>query len=345
MLAAGLAKYNEGQRTNHEREDKSAMITRKVTASESGKRLHRFLRSLLPNMPLGQVYKMIETGKVRVNGKRKKQNYELAAADELTIFMDEEAFRAASPTGGKPTRKFVGVNANITVVHEDDELLVVDKPVGELTHPDRTEQKQTLINRVHAYLHRKGELDSPVFQPATANRLDRNTSGLVLVGKTAGMLHQLNQWMKTRELGKFYVTVAEGTMSGTGTITDALVRDVGANRTRVVRGRGGAQGKGAEQREAVTRYRVLDAADTHSLVEVELVSGRTHQIRAHFQSIGHPLLGDVKYGGKPFERINHQLLHAWRIVLPDGRTFSAPPPPLFQRVLQQTGLELPEHHH
>lgn len=321
------------------------MITRKVTASESGKRLHRFLRALLPNFPLGQIYKMIETGKVRVNGKRKKQNYELAADDELTIYMAEDAFRAAGPATRRPKPKYTGINARIDVVYEDGELLVVNKPVGELTHPDRTEQKQTLINRVHAYLHKKGELDSPVFQPAPANRLDRNTSGLVLVGKTAGMLHQLNEWNKHRALGKFYVTVAEGRMSGTGTITGALVRDAGANRSRVVRdNRQGfaANDRGAEQREAMTRYRVLDAGDTHCLVEVELVSGRTHQIRAHFHSIGHPLLGDVKYGGKPLDRVNHQLLHAWRITLPDGRSFSTPPPELFHRVLRQTGLTLPK---
>lgn len=321
------------------------MITRKVTASESGKRLHRFLRALLPNMPLGQIYKMIETGKVRVNGKRKKQNYELAAGDELAIFMAEDAFRAARPAAGKLKPKFTGINANISVVYEDGELLVVDKPIGELTHPDRTEQKRTLINRVHAYLHKKGELDSPVFLPAPANRLDRNTSGLVLVGKTAGMLHQLNEWIKNRTLGKYYVTVAEGRMAGSGIITDALVRDAAANRTWVVRSGGKglpAAEREAEPLEAVTRYRVLDAGETHSLVEVELVSGRTHQIRAHFQGIGHPLLGDVKYGGRPLDRVNHQLLHAWRITLPDGRAFVAPPPALFGRVLRQTGLAMPE---
>jgi len=320
------------------------MITRQVTASESGKRLHRYLRTLMPNLPLGQIYKMIDLGKVRVNGKRKKQNYELSAGDELTIFMDEEAFAAASPKKGTKERKFTGVNANIDVVYEDDELLVVNKPVGELTHPDRTEQRNTLVGRVHAYLYRKGELDSRLFSPAPANRLDRNTSGLVLVGKTAGMLHQLNRWIQQREIGKYYITVAEGDMAGSGTIAGTLVRDAANNRTRVVRDDGRARrgiGEGAEEKEAETRYRVLSAKGGYSLVEVELISGRTHQIRAHFQSIGHPLAGDVKYGGKPIGRLNHQLLHAWRIELPDGRTFHAPPPPLFKEVLDKAGLKLP----
>lgn len=315
------------------------MITRKVTASESGKRLHRYLRMLMPNLPLGQIYKMIDQGKVRVNGKRKKQNYELAAGDELTLFMEEGAFAEASRRR-EPERKFAGVSANVNVVYEDGELLVVNKPAGLLTHPDRTEQKRTLISRVHAYLYRKGELDSRLFLPAPANRLDRNTSGLVLVGKTAGMLHQLNRWIQNREIGKFYVTVVEGRLSGEGVIRRALARDGGRNRTLVVRGgNGGADGSGTpDAKEAETRYRVLATAERHSLVEAELVSGRTHQIRAHFQAIGHPLAGDIKYGGKPVGEWNRQLLHAWRIELPDGRAFEAPPPPPFLKVMKETGL-------
>jgi len=317
------------------------MITRRVTVSESGKRLHRYLRTLMPNMPLGQLYKMIDQGKVRVNGKRKKQNYELAAGDELTIFMEEEAFAEASRRR-EPERKFTGVSANIDVVYEDAELIVVNKPAGLLTHPDRTEQKRTLISRVHAYLYRKGELDSRLFLPAPANRLDRNTSGLVLVGKTAGMLHQLNRWIKERRIGKFYLTVVEGRLSGEGAIRKALVRDDGSNVTRVARGgdRQAADGQAAvaAAKEAETRYRVLSSAERYSLVEVELVSGRTHQIRAHFRSIGHPLAGDVKYGGKPLAGLNHQLLHAWRIELPDGRFFEAPPPPPFLDALKKAGL-------
>ena len=315
------------------------MINRTVTPSESGKRLHRYLRSLMPNIPLGQIYKMIDSGKVKVNGKRKNQNYELAVSDELTIYMDEQAFKQASPdTVKKP--KYAGINSKIDVIYEDAELLVVNKPIGELTHPDRAEQRDTLINRVHAYLYKKGELDSHLFQPAPANRLDRNTSGLVLIGKTAGMLHRLNQWIKTRELGKYYITIIEGRLSGSGTISGLLVRDEANNRTRVVRG-GEAQSELTKEKEASTKYNVLQAGSAYSVVEVELISGRTHQIRTHFQSIGHPLLGDVKYGGKPVAAVNHQLLHALRIELPDGRTFRAPLPPLFRQMLKQVGLHVP----
>lgn len=312
------------------------MITRTITASESGKRLHRYLRNLMPNLPLGQIYKMIDQGKAKVNGKRKNQNYELAAGDELTLYVDDTQYTEASK--GQKKTKYVGVNANIDVVFEDDLLLVVQKPAGMLTHPDRTDQKDTLINRVHAYLYRKGELDSPLFMPATANRLDRNTSGLVLVGKTAGMLHQLNQWIQRHELEKYYVTIVEGKLEGEGTLSASLVRDERSNRTLVAGDPAAKAGSAGQEKSAVTHYRSLQSGRGYSLVEVELVSGRTHQIRTHFQSIGHSLLGDVKYGGKPFAGVNHQLLHAWRIRLPDGREFRAPLPDLMRRTLERAGL-------
>lgn len=316
------------------------MINRKVTPSEGGKKLHRFLRNLMPNIPLGQIYKMIDQGKVRVNGKRKNQNYELAAGDELTIHVEEEAYKEASI--GQKKAKYVGVNANIDVVYEDAELLVANKPTGMLTHPDQADQKDTLVNRVHAYLYRKGELDSPMFMPATANRLDRNTSGLVLVGKTAGMLHRLNQWIQKHELSKYYVTIVEGHLTGEGTLSGDLIRDEKSNRTHVVTSTADAERHGGadKTKTAITHYRVLQPGASYSLVEIELVSGRTHQIRTHFQSIGHPLLGDIKYGGRRYGDVNHQLLHAWRIAMPDGREFKAPLPAELKATCDRIGLRV-----
>lgn len=330
------------------------MITRRITGTEQGKRLHRYLRTLMPNLPLGQLYGMIDQGRVRINGKRKKNpNYELAAGDELTLLMDEADFERASQGSGRKKAKFAGVPGQLDIVHEDGELLVVCKPAGLLTHPDRSEWKNTLISRVHAYLYRKGELDSALFMPATANRLDRNTSGLVLVGKTAGMLHLLNRWIQNRELRKYYLTIVQGHLTGEGTIERPLLRDERGNVTRALgdgrlspgEGKGRAETAGIrteiipeEAKAATTRYRALAHAGGCTLVEAELVSGRTHQIRSHFQSIGHPLLGDLKYGGRRFGDLNHQLLHAWRIVLPDGREFRAAPPPRMRRTMDELGF-------
>ncbi|OUM97430.1 MAG: hypothetical protein BAA02_06170 [Paenibacillaceae bacterium ZCTH02-B3] len=320
------------------------MITRRITGTEQGKRLHRYLRTLMPNLPLGQLYGMIDKGRVRINGKRKKNpNYELVAGDEVTLLMDEAEFERASRGNDRKNAKFAGVPGKLDIVHEDGELLVVCKPAGLLTHPDRSEWKNTLISRVHAYLYRKGELDSALFLPATANRLDRNTSGLVLVGKTAGMLHRLNRWIQDRELRKYYLTIVEGHLSGEGTIERPLLRNERSYVTRAVEA--GCTGSGVpaadvpeEAKAATTRYRALAQAGGCTLVEAELVSGRTHQIRSHFQSIGHPLLGDLKYGGRRFGDLNHQLLHAWRIILPDGREFRAAPPPRMRRIMDELGF-------
>ncbi|MFC5404004.1 RluA family pseudouridine synthase [Cohnella soli] len=314
------------------------MINRTVTPSEGGKRLHRYLRNLMPNIPLGQIYKMIDNGKVKINGKRKKQDYELVAGDVLSLYVEESIYQEASI--GQRKQKYVGVNANVDVLYEDAELLVVNKPVGMLTHPDQTDQKDTLVNRVHAYLYRKGELDSPLFMPATANRLDRNTSGIVLVGKTARMLHALNQMIQKHELSKFYVTIVEGRLTGEGTLAEDLIRDEKSNRTRVASGNVDIERLGGvgQVKSAETRYRVLQTGASHSLVEIELISGRTHQIRSHFQHIGHSLLGDIKYGGHRFGDINHQLLHAWRIELPDGREFKAPVPSDMRSAMARAGL-------
>ncbi len=311
------------------------MITRTVTPSESGKKLHRYVRQLLPNCPLGQIYKMIDQGKVKVNGKRKNQNYELSAGDELHFYLEEEAFRTASGGEESKPRKFAGVKADIDVVYEDHELLIVNKPAGLLTHPDQSEHKNTLITRVHAYLHQKNELDSRLFLPATANRLDRNTSGLVIIGKTAGMLHQVNQWIQKRELHKTYVTIVHGQLHGSGTLRNRVVRAESGNRTTIV-----SENSEEEGKEAVTHYRSLASGNGATLVEVELESGRTHQIRLHFQSIGHSLIGDLKYGGRMVGSLNHQLLHAYRLSLPDGRSFAAIPPEPFRAMMKRLDIPL-----
>jgi 23S rRNA pseudouridine955/2504/2580 synthase len=284
----------------------------------------------MPNAPLGQIYRMIDDGHIRVNGKRKNQNYELASGDQLTIRMDESAFKET--VGQEKKQKFIGIHSQIDVVFENHELLVVNKPVGLLTHPDIAESKQTLITQVHAYLYRKGELDSTLFLPASANRLDRNTSGLVLIGKTARMLHQLNQWIQQRSVEKHYVTIVQGNLRGHGEITGSLVREARNNKTRV-------DEASDQSKEAITRFHALHNNNGYTLVNIELISGRTHQIRSHFQSIGHPLLGDIKYGGTRFEQINHQLLHAWKIVLPDGRIFAVKPPQQFLQVLRKINID------
>jgi len=308
-----------------------------MSQPDSGKKLHRYLRQALPGLPLSGVYKLIRVGRIKVNGRKGHNDTLLQAGDVLTIYMPEEEFRALS----RPARKFGGVSTDLSIIHEDGHLLVVNKPVGLLTHPDATEHKDTLVSRALAYLHQRGELaDGRSFMPATVNRLDRNTSGIILIGKDGDTLRRLSEDIREHRLRKYYLTVVWGAIKQSGEVNSDLVRDERSGRTLVasrVHARTSAETQ-ARVQGAVTRYVPLGTAGPFTLLQVEIESGRTHQIRAHLQDIGHPLLGDVKYGGKPAFAVTHHLLHAQSVVLADGRTFVAPPSPEFMGVLEQSGL-------
>jgi len=297
---------------------------------DSGKKLHRFVRQALPGLPLSGVYKMIRVGRVKVNGKKGQVDTLLQPGDCLSLYIHQDEYAELA----KSRPKFGGMRSDIDIVYEDAHLLVVNKPVDLLTHPDSSEHKDTLINRALSYLYRRGEIaDSRSFLPATVNRLDRNTSGIVLIGKDTNTLRTLAEAIRDRRVEKTYLAVVWGKLAGSGAVDKPLLREEWTNRTV------GALEGAADGRSALTRYLALGSAAGFTLVEIALISGRTHQIRAHMQAIGHPLLGDSKYGGKPAFDLNHQLLHAYTVKLPDGRLFVADPPADFLRVLAQTGLK------
>ncbi len=306
------------------------MITLVIAREDSGKKLHRYMRQRLSEMPLSGIYKMIRVGRVKVNGKKGKRETVLQPGDELTLYLPEEEFAVLS----KPKRKFSGMRSDIDVVYEDQHLLVVNKPVDLLTHPDETEHKDTLIGRALAYLYKRKEIaDSRAFMPATVNRLDRNTSGLVLIGKDGDTLRQLTADIREHKVQKTYVTIVHGELHQDGVIDAPLHRQEGENRTYIARG-----SQLRDAKSAKTHYRVLAVGHDITLLEVDIESGRTHQIRVHLKSIGHPLLGDTKYGGKPVFGLTHHLLHAYRVTLSDGQEFVAPLSFLFTSVLKKAGL-------
>ncbi|MBX6395303.1 MAG: RluA family pseudouridine synthase [Alicyclobacillaceae bacterium] len=307
------------------------MVEYVITRAESGKKLHRFVRQALPRLPLSGVYKWIRVGKVKVNRKKGKPDLVLREGDVVQLFVPEEEYEALR----KQTGKFHGVPRILEVLHEDEDILVVNKPPGLLTHPDREEHKDTLINRVLAYLYDKGEWDGRAFAPATANRLDRNTSGIVLIGKHADALRELNEQIRGRQVEKRYFALVHGRIREQGVLKGALVRDPVRNRTRVAPASSDLSGV----LEAETRYRPLASAGDTTLLDVTLVSGRTHQIRAHLAGAGHPVVGDIKYGGRPAGGLRHQFLHAYFLRLADGRAFMAPLPKELYRCLMSLGYE------
>ncbi len=280
-----------------------------ITKNDADQRLDKFITKSVPNLPKSLMYKYIRLKRIKVNSKRTEISTRLRVGDTVDMYINDEFFEKSE------TRyDFTGASKNLDMVYEDDNIMLLNKKSGLLSHPDDTEYVDTLIGRVKRYLYEKGEYrpdDENSFTPALVNRIDRNTAGIVIAAKTAAALRILNQKMKDRELHKYYLCVVHGKMeSDSGTLTGYLVKNETKNKVFVYdKMRDGAK-------SIKTKYRVLRYAGGLSLVEIELLTGRTHQIRAHFASIGHPLLGDGKYGSNALNKksgLKKQCLCSYRL--------------------------------
>ncbi len=327
-----------------------------ITSNDSGRRLDRFLRKYLPGASLSEVYKAIRKD-IKVDGKRRNESYILNEGEVLTLYLTDEAL---DRFGAGSRRSMHGGQAKRTfgAVYEDDVLLMVNKPFGLLTHGDSHEKKDHLANQVKDYLIETGAYDprsEKVFVPAPVNRLDRNTTGIVLFGKTAAAMRELSRMIREDDIRKFYLTIACGEIEKELHLGGSLVKDESANKVEIFAG-----DEGKEIETIARPLEILHFGDglTATLCEVELVTGRSHQIRAHLASTGHPLIGDSKYATKGAAAVNNyikaryglttQLLHADRIEFLDsaagskslgylaGRAFDAPVPKRFREIF--TGL-------
>ena len=261
-----------------------------VGPNDAGQRLDRWLAKALPLLPAPLAQKYIRLKRVKVNGKGSQRDYRLVSGDLLQLYINDEFFDRPTPENA-----FLSVfRPQLNILYEDEHILLLDKRPGLVVHPDEHEKVNTLLTHIQAYLYQKKEW-SPYrensFAPALCNRIDRNTGGIVIAAKTAEGLRIMNQKIKDRELEKFYLCVVHGTMSPrAGKLESFLLKDEEKKQVSVHK-RPVPGGK-----TAVTLYRTLTAEKGLSLVECELVTGRTHQIRAQFADAGHPLLGDGKYG-------------------------------------------------
>ena len=261
-----------------------------IGKNDAGQRLDRWLGKCLPLLPAPLAQKYIRLKRVKVNGKGSKRDCRLALGDLLQLYINDEFFDTPSEENA-----FLSIfQPQLDIVYEDENLLVVNKRPGLLCHPDQGEYVNTLITHIQAYLYQKKEW-SPKwehsFAPALCNRIDRNTGGMVLAAKNAETLRILNDKIRDREIGKFYLAVILGKMTPPqGKLEGFLLKDEAKKQvsvyTKPVPG-----GK-----SAATLYKTLGISGGLSLVECELLTGRTHQIRAQFAHAGHPLVGDGKYG-------------------------------------------------
>lgn len=281
-----------------------------ISQNDSGQRLDKFIHKSVPLLPQSMLYKYIRTKRIKVNSKRAEISQRLEVGDTVDMYINDEFFAEA-----EKKYDFLDAPKSLNVIYEDANILLLDKKQGVLCHPDDKEYVDTLIGRVKRYLYEKGEYKPDKensFVPSLVNRIDRNTGGIVIAAKNAEALRILNEKMKNRELHKYYLCVVVGTPKNkSDTLTGYLVKDEKTNTVKVLK----APCEGAKT--AKTKYRVIDSVDGLSLVEVELLTGRTHQIRAHMASIGCPLLGDGKYGNnrtnKKFGGYKKQLLYSYRL--------------------------------
>ncbi len=261
-----------------------------VNANDSGQRLDRFVGKVAPLLPEALLQKYIRLKRVRVNGRHAKRDLRLIAGDAVQIYISDEFFQ-------RPTEENSWLKINtprLNVVYEDENILLADKPAGVLCHAGDGWEYNTLIANIKAYLFKNGQWDPGAensFSPALANRIDRNTQGIVIAAKTAPALRVLDEKIKNREIDKFYLAAVHGKMDPPeGELTGFLFKDAVKNRVYV------RQRPEPGALKAVTRYKTLRVKNGLSLLECELLTGRTHQIRAQLAAAGHPLLGDGKYG-------------------------------------------------
>ena len=303
-----------------------------VKKNDAGQRLDKFLTKSLPTLSQSLLYKYLRLKRIKVNGKRAEANYRLIEGDMLQLYINDEFFETDKPQ----TIRLSKTPVQLDIVYEDEHILLINKPVGLVVHEDDNGSTDTLIKRVLQYLMQKGEYDPAnerSFTPALCNRIDRNTCGIVIAAKTAEALRVMNQKVKDREIDKRYLCVVAGHLPPKAELKAFMLKDERKNEVKVY------DHPISGGKTMLTNYKVIRSMEDTSLLEVELVTGRTHQIRAHFAHIGHPLIGDGKYGSRAMNekyKVKYQLLCSYKLTFTfttdaeglsylNGKTFEVKP--------------------
>lgn len=314
-----------------------------VNQNEAGQRLDKLLGKYLNLAGKGFLYKMLRKKNITLNGKKCTGSEKLAQGDEIRLFLSDETIEKFSQVTVQQVKQ-----VKLAIVYEDAHVLLVNKPSGMLSQKAR-DTDESLVEYVTGYLLDTGALtreDLRSFRPSVCNRLDRNTSGLVAAGKSLAGLQILSEMFRDRSLHKYYLCVVAGTVDKARTIDGYLKKDARTNQVTI------HKSPAAESSRIQTEYEPLCSRDGFTLLKVTLITGRTHQIRAHLAFEGHPVAGDYKYGDpavneqvKRLYGVRSQMLHSWKLVfsqMPEplgylgGRSFQAPVPEEFRRMFPET---------
>lgn len=313
-----------------------------VTRNEAGQRLNKLLSKYLNLAGTGFIYKMLRKKNITLNGGKCDGSERLEEGDEIRLFLSDETIEKFSKVQVQNVKK-----KTLDIIYEDQHILLINKPAGMLSQKAK-EADESLVEYVTDYLLERGSLtreDLKTFRPSVCNRLDRNTSGLVVAGKSLLGLQIMSAVLKDRSIHKYYYCVIKGRLAGKQTIEGYLLKDERTNQVRIY------DNPVPESLPTVTAYEPVSEYDGYTLLKVTLVTGRTHQIRAHLASIGCPLVGDVKYGDQRVNEearkrfgIRHQMLHSFRVEFPSlpeplaylsGRSFTAPLPREFGKIWEK----------
>lgn len=326
-----------------------------IEKNEAGQRLDKFLAKYMNEASKSFFYKMMRKKNITLNGKKCEGNEKLAEGDVVKLFLAEDTIEKFSSVQVQEVKK-----VDLDILYEDDEIILVNKPAGMLSQKAK-ETDESLVEYLIDYLLGSGKLTESglrAFRPSVCNRLDRNTSGIVTAGKSLAGLQMLSGVFKDRSIHKYYQCLVSGEIRDVKTVDGWLLKDEKKNQVRILTEaeakRFGGRDGDEEPKRIRTKYEPIATDGRFTLLKVTLLTGRSHQIRAHLASLGHPIVGDFKYGGvskvNPSGRtVKYQLLHSYRLEFPklaepfvylSGRVFEAPLPGYFGSVLKETGIRL-----